>query len=185
MEIDDFDIIRRVKHDKTDAYAALVRKYHHHLLNFIFRIVRDESVVEDIGQEVFLSVYRTLSDFDENRGVPFSAWLFIVARNRCISELRKRKTAEFVPIFEDYPANMQSSAPDALLIQKEQMDGLTGALEKLEEPFKDTILKSLKGASIEEIARGCNVPVNTVKTRLFRAREKLRTMMKALNQGKQ
>jgi RNA polymerase sigma-70 factor, ECF subfamily len=183
LESEDIEIIRRLRTGETDAYAVLVRKYHRHLLNFIFRIMRDESVVEDIGQEVFISVYRSLPDFDERRRVPFSAWLFIVARNRCISQLRKRKAAVFVPIFEDYPAPAQSSAPDAILIQKEQRDGLAGALEKLEEPFKDAILKSLKGASIEEIARGCNVPVNTVKTRLFRAREKLRILMKPFTQG--
>ena len=152
----------------------LVRKYHHHLLNFIFRIMQDQFIVEDIGQEVFISVYRALPNFDEKRGVPFSAWLFIVARNRCISELRKKKAANFVPIFEDLPASVQASAPDEILIQKEQREGLMRAIEKLEEPFQEALLKSLKGASIMEIARGCNVPINTVKTRLFRAREKLR-----------
>lgn len=180
MESEDNEIINLVRSGEKGAYAVLVRKYHHHLLNFIFHIMRDQFIVEDIGQEVFISVYRALPNFDEKRGVPFSAWLFIIARNRCISELRKNKVAEFVPFFDDLPVSAHSSAPDEILIQQEQRQGLMLAIEKLEEPFHEAILKSLKGASIDEIARGCNVPVNTVKTRLFRAREKLRTLLKAV-----
>jgi RNA polymerase sigma-70 factor, ECF subfamily len=178
MEPEDIDSIQRIKRGETEAYEVLVRKYHRHLLNFIFRIVRDESIVEDIGQDVFISVYRALPKFDENRGVPFGAWLFIIARNQCISELRKKKIANFVPIFEDFPSFDHSPASDEMLIQKEQRAALLQTLEKLEEPFKKALLQSLEGASIDEIARACNVPINTIKTRLFRARDKLR---KALN----
>jgi RNA polymerase sigma-70 factor (ECF subfamily) len=174
MEPEDIDSIQRIKRGETEAYEVLVRKYHRHLLNFIFRIVRDESIVEDIGQDVFISVYRALPKFDENRGVPFGAWLFIIARNQCISELRKRKTANFIPNFEDFPEADHSLASDEMLIQKEQKAALLQALETLEEPFKEAIVQSLKGASIDEISRTCNVPINTVKTRLFRARDKLR-----------
>jgi RNA polymerase sigma-70 factor (ECF subfamily) len=177
LEFDDNEIIRRIKLGEADAYEELVRKYHRHLLNFIFRILRDEYGVEDIGQEVFISVYRSLSGFDERCGVPFSAWLFIVARNKCISELRKRKTAKFIPIYKELPAP-DGSSPDEIFIQKEQKAALEQALERIEEPFKEALLKSLKGSSIDEIARSFNVPVNTVKTRLFRAREKLRTLLK-------
>jgi RNA polymerase sigma-70 factor, ECF subfamily len=174
LEPEDIDSIQRIKHGETEAYGVLVRKYHRHLLNFIFRIVQDQSIVEDIGQEVFISVYRALPNFDERRGVPFGAWLFIIARNQCISELRKRKTANFVPIFEDFPAADDSAASDEILMQKEQRAALLQALETLEEPFREALLQSLKGASIDEISHACNVPINTVKTRLFRARDKLR-----------
>ena len=68
----------------------LVERYHRNLLTFIFRIVRDWHLAEDIGQEVFLDVYKELPSFDPGRGSPFPAWLFIVARNRSISELRRR-----------------------------------------------------------------------------------------------
>jgi RNA polymerase sigma-70 factor, ECF subfamily len=174
MASGDIETIQRIKRGETEAYAVLVRKYHRHLLNFIFRIMRDETIVEDIGQEVFISVYRALPNFDENRNVPFGAWLFIIARNQCISELRKRKTANFVPIFEDFPEAEHSLASDEILIQNEQRSALFQALETLEEPFREALLQSLKGATIDEIARACNVPQNTIKTRLFRAKDKLR-----------
>jgi RNA polymerase sigma-70 factor, ECF subfamily len=176
LEPEDQEIIQRIKNGETSAYKLLVQKYHRHLLNFIFRIVRDEFIVEDIGQEVFISIYRSLNDFDESRGVPFSAWLFIVARNRCISELRKKKTAEFVPIFDDFPAPNPSQAADDSLIFKEQRIAIEKALEKLEEPFRTTLLQSLMGASINDIAKTCSLPESTVKTRLFRARQKLKKL---------
>ena len=182
LEFDDNEIIRRIKLGETDAYEELVRKYHRHLLNFIFRILHDEYSVEDIGQEVFISVYRSLPGFDEQRGVPFSAWLFIVARNKCISEWRKRGTAKFVSIIEDLPAP-NGSSPDEIFNQKEQKAALEQALEKIEEPFKEALIKSLKGSSIDEIARSCNVPINTIKTRLFRARNKLKKIFQTLTEG--
>ena len=98
--MDDLDIIRQIKNGKADAYALLVGKYHRPLLNFIFRIVDDESMVEDIGQEVFFTVYRSLKDFDESKGTPFSAWLFIATRNRCISFLRERRGRKRVGLEE-------------------------------------------------------------------------------------
>jgi RNA polymerase sigma-70 factor, ECF subfamily len=183
LESEDLEIIQRIKLGETSAYEILVRKYHSHLLNFIFRIVRDEFIVEDIGQEVFISIYRALSGFDERRGVPFSAWLFIVARNRCISEIRKKKTAEFVPIFDDFPAPDHSLAADDLLILKEQKIALEKALEKLEEPFRTSLLQSLKGASIADIAKTCSLPASTVKTRLFRARNKLKKLFRISTEG--
>lgn len=57
--MEDCEVIRQVKGD-TDAFALLVEKYQGHLLNFIFRLVKDEAIVEDIGQEVFLSVYKSV-----------------------------------------------------------------------------------------------------------------------------
>lgn len=179
MNSEDTEIIQRVKRGNSNAYGILIRKYHYHLLNFINRIVRDSTLVEDIGQEVFISVFRNLSDFNEQRGVPFSAWLFIIARNRCISELRKRKKMVFEPIITDIPAVGCECDPEAVHIHSEQFNQLKAALEQLEEPFKEALIKSLRGHSIDEISCECNVPINTVKTRLFRARQKLRVSLKA------
>jgi RNA polymerase sigma-70 factor (ECF subfamily) len=90
--LEDIEVIRRVKSGDREAFSIFVEKYHRHLLNFIFRLIADEGIVEDIGQEVFLSIYKSLKDFDEDRGTPFSAWLFVIARNRCIAELRRKNS---------------------------------------------------------------------------------------------
>lgn len=171
-------IIRLIQGGDVDAFAQLVHKYHKNLLSFIFRLVRDPHLSEDIGQEVFLDIYKSLPIFDPEMGTPFSAWLYISARNRCISELRKRGRSESVPL-EDYHITVgpKDSAEEAL-ISREGRQALAFSLEQLPEPFRTTIVKSLQGASMNEIASHCGISPATVKSRLFRAKEKLKLLMK-------
>ncbi len=176
--MDDRIIIERVQGGDVDAYALLVERYHRNLLAFIFRLVKDAHLAEDIGQEVFLNVYRELPRFDPDRGTPFAAWLYIVARNQCVSELRRRGRAETVATecLEGIAAGGESA--EAALIRAEELAALRATLEELPEPFRATILMSLTGATLEEIARRSGVGPATVKTRLFRARERLAQMLK-------
>ncbi|NVN90510.1 MAG: sigma-70 family RNA polymerase sigma factor [Desulfuromonadales bacterium] len=171
-------IIIRVQAGDVDAFSQLVRKYHKNLLTFIYRFVRDPHLTEDIGQEVFLDMYKSLSKFDSDSGTPFSAWLFICARNRCISELRKRGRTENVQL-EDYHGipGAKKTVEEALIIH-EQRQALAACLEQLPDPFRTTIIRSLQGASLNEIACQCGISQATVKTRLFRAKEKLKQLMK-------
>lgn len=176
--MDDNRIIERIQEGEVDAYALLVRKYHRNLLAFIFRTVGDAHLAEDIGQEVFLNVYKELPRFDPDRGTPFPAWLFIVARNQCISELRKQGRTESMP--EERLLHLASSAEtaEATLIRREEYEALAATLAELPEPFRATILMSLQGDSLDEIAGRCGIPLATVKTRLFRAREKIKLLLK-------
>jgi RNA polymerase sigma-70 factor (ECF subfamily) len=175
--MEDYDIIRQVKAGDPEAFALLVERYHRQLLNFIFRIVRDPAVVEDIGQEVFLNVYKSLKEFDEDRGTPFSAWLFIAARNRCLSELRSRNRKEkiFVEVIADVRSG-QRSAEEALMA-----DQLLGALHQclgqLPEPYRGAILRSLEGDSLRDIAERDGISLGTVKSRLFRARKMIKAFL--------
>jgi RNA polymerase sigma-70 factor (ECF subfamily) len=140
--------------------------------------VRDSHLSEDIGQDVFLEVYKSLPKFDPEKGTPFSAWLYISARNRCISELRKRGRIENIP-FEDYHITTDAEeTAEGALIGHEKRRALSASLEQLPEPFRTTILKSLQGASLNDIADQCGISQATVKTRLFRAKEKLKQLMK-------
>ena len=175
----DDHIIRRAQAGDTGAYELLVRRHHRELLGFIHRLVRDAHLAEDIGQEVFLAAYKALSRFDPERGVPFAAWLCVIARNRCVSALRARGRTRLIPM-EDAP-ELASGAPgmDARLMAREEREALAASLGKLEEPFKSAILASLEGELVEDMACRMGVPVSTIKTRLFRAREKLRRLFAA------
>lgn len=175
--MDDNDIIKAVQNGDSESFSLLVEKYHNHLLNFIYRIVRDEKIVEDVGQEVFLSVYRSLRSFDVDRGTPFSAWLFMSARNRCISELRKNRNKMDIPVEDAGDLSGGGSSPEETAINSERLQAIHASLEQLPEPFKSTILQSLRGDTLEEMARQSAVSVGTVKSRLFRAREKLRSFL--------
>ena len=176
--MDDLTIIRRIQKGDIEAFETLVRKYHRNLLSFIFRIVKDSDLTEDIGQEVFLKVYQELHRFDPDRGTPFAAWLFIVARNQCLSELRKMvRTDPLTEAICQTLAHADKSA-EAALIHREEMEALTACLVQLSEPFRTTLIMSLQGASLAEIADLVEVPVATIKTRLFRAKEKIKLLLK-------
>lgn len=176
--MEDFAIIERVRRGEVDAYALLVGKYHKNLLSFIFRMVRDAHLAEDIGQEAFLNLFKQLPRFDAERGTPFAALLFIAARNLCISELRRpgRKLLTSTESPDFLAAGGESA--EAVLIRREEMTWLRESVGQLPEPFRSTIVMSLSGATLEEIAQGCGVGQATVKTRLFRAREKLMLLVK-------
>lgn len=182
--MEDLDIVRQIRNGNADAYALLVGKYHRSLLNFIFRIVDDESLVEDIGQEVFFSVYRSLKDFDESKGTPFSAWLFTAARNRCISALRERRRRkptdlEEIAILPDGGKNAED-----MLLEQERMAALYASLRQLPEPLRMTLLRSLKGESLDKIAMGEGISTGTVKSRLFRAKERMKLLVREYFGGK-
>ena len=178
--MDDREIIGRVLSGDVDAYALLVEKYHRNLLRFIYRLVGDAHLAEDLGQEVFLKVYRQLPRFDADRGTPFAAWLYTVARNQCFSELRRRGRQPVTLAEEQLPQLADGGvSAEAVLLQNEELAALYACLEDLPEPFRRTLLLSLQGANLAEIARDGQVAPATVKTRLFRARRQLALMLKA------
>jgi RNA polymerase sigma-70 factor (ECF subfamily) len=176
--MDDNAIIRRVQKGDVDAFSGLVHKYHRNLLAYIHGIVEDGHLTEDIGQEVFLDVYKSLPDFNPERGTPFLAWLYIVARNRCISELRNRGRMENVPVEEFHHLTAAEDTAEMKLLGREAHQVLISSLKQLPEPFRTTLIMSLKGDSLDAIAHQCGIPHATVKTRLFRAREKVKLLLK-------
>jgi len=176
--MDDYSIIKRVQGGDVDAYALLVQRYHRNLLAFIYRLVKDAHLAEDIGQEVFLNVYKQLPHFDPKLGTPFVAWLYIAARNQSVSELRKRGRVELVSDEHLHWIADSGETAEASLIRQEELETLRASLQELPEPFRSTIIMSLQGATLDEIARSCGVPQATVKTRLFRAKEKLMSLLK-------
>lgn len=176
--MDDQTIIRCIQNGEVAVFADLVRKYHRNLLAFIFRLVGDAGLAEDIGQEVFLKVYQELPRFEVERGVPFAAWLYIIARNQSLSALRQRGRRRTLP--EEHLQHLPAPgcSPEEALLNQEQLAALAATVADLPEPFRATILLSLQGASLGEIAERCGVAPATIKTRLFRAREKLKQLLK-------
>jgi RNA polymerase sigma-70 factor (ECF subfamily) len=177
--MEDADIIGQVQQGDSEAFAVLVRKHHRELLSFVHRLVQDSHLAEDIGQEVFLDAYKALPRFDTDRGTPFMAWLCVIARNRCVSVLRKRGRMALIPVQDAPDLAEDSMSMDERLIVGEERRALVSTLERLEEPFRSTILMSLQGELVEDMACHFGVPAATIKTRLFRAREKLRRLFAA------
>jgi RNA polymerase sigma-70 factor (ECF subfamily) len=182
--MDDLDIIAQIKNGNPDAYALLVEKYHRPLLTFIFRVMGHGEQVEDIGQEVFLAVYKSLKDFDETRGTPFAAWLFTAARNRCLSALRERRARPRVGLEEIPPLPAETGTAEEMLLVKERLEALTASIRLIPEPFRQAIMLSLQGHSLEKIAALEGISAGTAKSRLFRARERLKKLVREYFGGK-
>ncbi|MDR3628724.1 MAG: sigma-70 family RNA polymerase sigma factor [Desulfocapsaceae bacterium] len=175
--MDEAEIIRTIKAGDIHAYALLVERYYRPLLAFIFKIVRDKDVVEDIGQEVFFSGYRSLNIFDEKKGVPFSAWIFTVARNHCISYLRQRRIREQRYVDVDTSLEDHKKNPEEEFFVREQKLAIAASLQQIPEPFRKTIMMSLEGCTLDDIAESQMVTLGTVKSRLFRARERMKILV--------
>jgi RNA polymerase sigma-70 factor (ECF subfamily) len=169
--------IQRIKNGEIEEFSFLVEKYHHRLLSFIHRLVGDASIVEDLGQDVFLNIYKSLADFNEQGKVPFAAWLFIVARNRAISELRRRGRLNITAFDESNAVSDPAPYGVDVLIDRERRQALQDSLAQLPEIYQSVILKSLQGDSIREIAQLEYITQGTVKSRLFRARKQLKSLL--------
>jgi RNA polymerase sigma-70 factor, ECF subfamily len=181
--LDDNDIIRSIQSGNPESFALLVEKYHTQLLNFIYRLTGNDQIVEDLGQDVFLGIYKSIRNFDVRRGVPFSAWLFITARNRCISELRK-KSRPGIPIENIADLKSPGKTPEQAASEKERLCSIREALAQLPDPYRGTLLQSILGDSPEEIAARNHISPGTVKSRLSRARERMRLLLCVQHGGK-
>jgi RNA polymerase sigma-70 factor (ECF subfamily) len=130
---------------------------------------------EGVAQEVFLATFRSLASFDPKRSA-FSTWLFTIARNRCRNEFARRRpiAGAELPDIVDLRSSPERAASEAELFR--QLDAALDAL-----PFEQRsafVLAQLQGLSYEEVGRIEGVGVGTVKSRIARAREKLRSLLR-------
>ncbi len=177
--MDDRKILKKVKNGDVDAYGTIVERYHRPILRFINTMTRDPFLSEDIGQMVFLSFFKALESYDEDRDTPVSAWLFVAARNLTVNTLKKN--ARHLP-WDEKTASVKEQKnydPGEIFIKEEDRRTLEKCLAQLEEPFRTTLRESLQGATIKEIAANHRIATGTVKSRLSRAKEKCIALFKA------
>jgi RNA polymerase sigma-70 factor (ECF subfamily) len=170
--VDDFFFIQRIKAGDMRAFSGIVAKYQSKLLTIILKIVENREDAEDILQEVFIKVFKSLDQFKGD--AEFSTWLYRVAYNTSLSELRKRKTA-LVPIDENFRPDNESLSEniDEMGVDK-RLSYLDTALKRLspDDAFLIT-LYHLEEQSIDEISQISHLSVSNVKVRLHRIRKKL------------
>jgi RNA polymerase sigma-70 factor (ECF subfamily) len=170
--MDDRAVIARVLAGDTDAFRVLVMRYQRPLFGFIGNLVRDRRECEDIAQEVFLAAYVHLGRFDPRRSA-FSTWLYTIARNRCVNTCKRRRPS----VRQVLPEPVDTRTPDLALAEEELFRLLDAELDALPPEQKTTfVLAELQELSHEEVAHIEGVKVGTVKSRLSRARDKLRTV---------
>ena len=185
MNETDRQLIRLASEGNQQAFEELMRKYHSLIFNLIYRMVGNREEAEDLVQETFVKAFRSLKSFNEE--FAFSTWLYKIASNHTIDLLRKKRL-QLLSLDEpvrtregemsrEYPD--ENFNPERTLITSESTRIIFQAIEALPEQYRTIIsLRHKEDKSYEEIGQILNIPIGTVKARLFRARELLRKELK-------
>lgn len=174
----DEEIASRVQHGDTDAFGALVERYDAKIARYARRFLSDEEGAKDVVQEVFIKAYVNIRSFDPAR--KFSAWLYRIAHNEFVNELKRmrREPVSFIDLDELYggPASPQTS--DAPARRAEVRRQLEKHLRDLGPRYREPlVLYYFEELEYGEIADILHIPVSTVGVRLKRGREALKKAM--------
>ncbi|MEJ5350617.1 MAG: sigma-70 family RNA polymerase sigma factor [Melioribacteraceae bacterium] len=173
VQDEDFALIKNFIDGDESVFRTLVIKHRDKVRNLVFITLGDAENVDDISQEVFISVYHKLKEFRfESK---FTTWLYRITINKCRDFLRKKKVRSiFVPLGDsdrEYPSGPFSENVDLPQLVRKAIDKLP---EKLKVPL---ILRDIEGLSYKEIAEQLGTEVGVIKSRIFRARESLRIIL--------
>ena len=173
--VDDQALIAATLAGRPDAFGELVTRYQRAVYHLAARTLHDPTVAEDAAQEAFFKAYRALHSF--RPGAKFSTWIFTICYRGCCDRLAKRKRISG----DELPDRADPGAgPEALAERDDEALRLRAAIDALPEKYRTVItLYHLQGRQYEEIATVLNLPLGTVKTHLFRAKEQLRKVLSA------
>ena len=180
--MDEPALIQESQRGDLDAFNTLILTYQDMLFNTALRIMGDEDAAADATQEAFLSAFRAIKSF---RGGSFKAWLLRTVTNACYDELRRQKRRPTTPLEPETDDGEEMEAPRWLADpsmspeQEIEVDELEHAiqhcLEALPVEFRAVVvLTDLQGMDYKEVAATIRVPLGTIKSRLARARLRLR-----------
>lgn len=161
---------------RTEAFGTLVERYERAVYHLCLRTMRDSEEAKDCAQEAFFKAFRSLRTF--KAGSKFSTWIFSIAYHACCDRLarRKRIANEELPDRAD-----PGPGPAQIAERNDDAEALRAAIDALPEKYRTVItLYHLQGRQYEEIAAVLDLPMGTVKTHLFRAKELLRKALKTL-----
>lgn len=188
--MDETALIAEARKGDLDSFNCLVVEYQDMVYGQAFRVMGDEDSAADAAQEAFISAYKNLSYY---RGGSFRAWLLRIVTNACYDELRRRKRrpATSLEPLDDAGEEMESPAwiadpgdtPEESLERVELAEAIQHCLVGLPEEFRSVVtLVDLQGFDYQEAAEALGKPVGTVKSRLARARLKLRDCLKGFGE---
>jgi len=174
------ELVRRAQARDELAFREIVERYQAKVYSIIFGILRNRNDAEDIAQQVFAKVYFSMGNFDFRSSL--LTWIYKITVNECYDYLRKKRVRKLVyesDFSEEESLLMQNSeaAMDhrpAVDTQLAQRDFVLKLLAKVSEEDRNLmLLKEVEGHSVEELAQMTGMNENTIKVKLFRARQKL------------
>ncbi len=183
LEIDPA-ILARCQRGDRDAFRLFVLHYQQPVFAFLYRTLGQDHEIDDLAQEVFLRAYRALPRFDPGGAARMSSWLFTIALH-LVHDVRRRRAvihAQRLPRRGTRDAMPTAPAtPEADEHRRDIGRAMSRAVAALSEDQRDVfVLAEYHGLGMTELAATLGISENTVKTRLFRARERLRHMLEPL-----
>lgn len=182
-------LVRRCISGDAIAWEEIVQRYNRRIYNICYRFAGSSDDAQDLTQEVFIKVYRTLSSYDSEKAA-FMTWVTTVTRNLLVDHFRKTKQDRLTdsldntssehedsqPLSEQIPD--QTAPPDATVQSRETRETVHRALQKLSPELREAvILRDLQDMDYREIAVALKVPEGTVKSRINRGRAELARLL--------
>ena len=177
----DAAVLERCRAQDPMAFRAFVVRYERMVFALLSRMLGHGPEVEDLAQETFVRAYRAFPEFDLAGPARPSTWLLTIA-TRLALDARKKKKLDQTSLDDDDDAqrSRSGSTPEIALERRQLGDAISAAAARLpDDQCAALVLAEIHGLSIAEIAEALAVPENTAKTRLFRAREKMREALKS------
>ena len=185
-------LVRRCVAGDAAAWEEIVQKYHRRIYNICYRFAGSANDAEDLTQEVFIKMYRTLNTYDVERGA-FMTWVTTMTRNLLVDHFRKTKNERITDSLEATPSEHedamplseripdQGPTPDAGVQSRETSEAVHQALQKLSPELREAvILRDLQDMDYREIATVLRVPEGTVKSRINRGRAELARLLQRI-----
>jgi RNA polymerase sigma-70 factor (ECF subfamily) len=173
FERSDETLVKQALKGKKSAWITLVKRYEKNLYNYTLRMVSNPDDALDLMQDVFMAVFRNLASFRGDS--PFKGWLFKIAHYRCIEFYRRKKPTQSLDDTPEQEEQSSDTCPEAHFYSGQQSSALHKALKTL--PLNQKLVVELKffqHCTFDEIAKQLGISVNTVKSRLYSALDKLK-----------
>jgi RNA polymerase sigma-70 factor (ECF subfamily) len=185
--LSDHSLIEATKRGDESAFAEIVHRYRNPIVNYLYRFLNDYEEAVDLAQETFVRVYFAIDRY--HTGFAFSTYIYRIATNLAISELRKRKRRRILSLtglFQsdrdeaiEFQPTDERSLPDETLVEDEKSKVIARAIAALPEKYRiAVILRDIEGRSYEEIAEIMELGLGTTKSRINRGRGLLKEKLK-------
>ena len=181
FKLTDEKLIAKFQNGDINAYNELVHRYKDRLLNFVFRYFNNREQAEDVVQDTMIKLY-THASYYKNIA-KFSTWIYTIAKNNALTELRKNKRKQTVSLWtnEGKPIDieMKDESLEQTVYNKMAVEELNKYLDEIPENFRiAVVLRDFQELSYEEISKILEIPIGTIKSRINRGRIQLSEKMK-------
>lgn len=193
-KLTDHALIEKARNGDDDAFSEIVSRYKNPITNFLYRFLNDYDEAVDLAQETFVRVYFALDRYHTEYA--FSTYIYRIASNLAISEIRKRKRRTILSLTGLFQSEEESTRefqppdgrplPDRVVVDDEQSRVIANAIAALPPKYRTPIiLRDVEGCSYEEVAEIMQLGLGTTKSRISRARGLLREkLLGYLDRGK-